>query len=113
MWTYMAHRCITTSGWSHIKRFQSTKNGRGAWLAVSLFYGGTAEHTRKMVIAHAALETLTWSNKNTFKFNDYATQLINHYKTLDRGGQAKTDEEKVMKLLNSMSTSNVPLQIAT
>ena len=102
----MAQRCINTSGWSHIKIFQSTKNGRGTQLAVSLFYGGTAEHTRKMVVARAALETLTWSNESTFKFNDYATQLINHYKTLDRGGQAKTDEEKVMKLLNSMNTSN-------
>ena len=80
--------------------FQSTKNGHGAWLAVSLFYGGTDEHTRKMVIARAALETLAWSNESTFKFNDYTTLLINHYETLDRGQQVKTDEEKVMKLLN-------------
>ena len=55
----MAQRCINTSGWSHIKIFQSTKNGRGAWLAVSRFYGETAKHTRKMVVARAALETLT------------------------------------------------------
>ena len=109
VWTYMAQRCINTSGWSHIKMFQSTKNGRGAWLAVSLIYGRTAEQTRKMVIARAALETLTWSNESTFKFNDYVTQLINHYETVDRGGQAKTDEEKVTKLPNSMNTSNVPL----
>ena len=61
-------------------------------------------------IACHALDTLTWSNESTFKFNDYATQLINHYETLERGGQARTDEEKVIKLLNSMSSSNVPLQ---
>ena len=106
----MARRCINTTGWSHIKMFQSTENGRGVWLAVSCFYGGTAEHTRKMVVALAALETLTWSNESTFKFNDYTTQLINYYETLDRDGQAKTDEEKVIKLLNSMNTNNVPLQ---
>ena len=106
----MAQRCIKTAGWSHIKMFQSTKNGRGAWLAVSRFYGGTAKHTRKMVVARSALETLTWSNESPFKFNDYATQLINHYETLDCGGQPKTDEEKVMKLLDSMNTNHVPLQ---
>ena len=31
VWTYMAQRCIKTPGWSHIKMFQATKNGRGAW----------------------------------------------------------------------------------
>ena len=62
-----------------------------------------------MVIACAALEQLTWSNEGTFKFNDYATQLINHFDTLERGGQGKTDKEKVMKLLNSMNTSNVAM----
>ena len=52
-----------------------------------------------MVIACAALETLTWSNESSFKFIDYATQLVDHYETLDRGGQPKTDEEKIIKLL--------------
>ena len=72
-----------------------------------LFYGGRAENTRKIVVTCAALEQLTWFNESTFKFNDYATQLINHSDTLERGGQAKSDQEKVMKLLNSMNTSNV------
>ena len=98
LWTYRAPRCINTAAWSHIKRFQTASNGRGAWLAMSLFYGGKTENTRKMVIAYHALDTLTWSNESTFKFNDHVTQLINHYKTLERGGQARTYEEKVTKL---------------
>ena len=109
-WTYMTQRCINTAVWSHIKRSQTASNGRGAWLAVGLFYEGTVENMRKMVTACHALDTLTWLNESTFKFNDYATQLINHYKTLKCGGQARTDEENVMKLLNSMSSSNTPLQ---
>ena len=86
--------------------FQAAKDGRGAWLALSCFYGGTAEHARKMVVARAALNTLTWSNETSFKFNDYATQIVDHYETLDRGGQPKTNEEKIIKLLGSMNTSN-------
>ena len=105
-WTYLAARCNDTSAWSHIKMFQRTKDGRRAWLALSAFYGGTAENARKIVVARAALETLTWSNESSFKFNDYATQLVGHFETLDRGGQPKTDEEKVIKLLGSMSTNN-------
>ena len=57
VWTYMAQRCINTSGWSHIKMFKSTKNGLGTWVAVIRFYGGTAEHTREMVVTCSALET--------------------------------------------------------
>ena len=81
VWTSLAQRCIKTSGWSHIKMFQATKNGRGAWLALSRFCGGTAEHERKMVVARSALETLIWLNENSFKFNNFATQLVDHYET--------------------------------
>ena len=62
-----------------------------------------------MVVARAALEQLSWSNEGTFKFNDFVTQLINHFDTLEHGEQGKIDKEKVMKLLNSMSTSNVAI----
>ena len=106
VWTYLAQRCNKTPAWSHIKMSQAAKDGRRAWLALSYFYGGTAENARKMVVARAALDTLTWSNESSFKFIDYATQLVDHYETLDRGGQPKTDEEKIIKLLGSMNTSN-------
>ena len=86
VWTYLAERCLETSDWSHIQRYQATSNSRLAWLALSLFYGGRAENTRKIVVTRATLEQLSWSNEGTFKFNDYATQLINHLDTLERAG---------------------------
>ena len=94
VWTYLVARCNNTPAWSHIKMFQRSKDGRSAWLALSMFYGGTAEMARKMVFARAALETLTWSSESSFKFIDYATQLVDHYETLDCEGQPKTDKEK-------------------
>ena len=106
VWTYLVARCNNTPAWSHIKMFQRPKNGRSAWMALSLFYGGTAEMARKMLFARAALATLTWSNESSFKFSDYATQLVDHFETLDRGGQPKTDEEKVIKLLGGMNTND-------
>ena len=83
VWAYLENWCLDTAGWAHIKQYQATTDGPRAWLALRLFYGGRAENTRKIVVACAALEQLTWSNKSTFKFNDYATQLINHFDTLD------------------------------
>ena len=65
---------------------------------------------RKIIVARAALETLTWPNEYSFKFIEYATQLVDHYKTLDHGGQPKTDEEKIIKLLGSMNTNDGSLQ---
>ena len=86
--------------------FQRSKDGRSAWLALSAFYGGPSENARKIVFACAALETLTWSNESSFKFIDYATQLVDHYKTLDCSGQPKIDKEKVIKLLGGMNTND-------
>ena len=109
VWAYLAGRVFDTARWAHIKRYQIQTDGRSAWLTLCLFYGGRAENTRKIVVARAALEQLTWSNESTFKFNDYATQLINHFDTLEPGGQANSDQEKVMNLLNSMNTSDVAI----
>ena len=109
VWAYLANQCFDTARWAHIKRHQTQTDGRRAWLALRLFYGGRAENTRKVVVARAALEQLTWSNESTFKFKDYATQLISHFDTLERGGQAKSDQEKVMKLFDSMNTSHVAI----
>ena len=106
VWAYLAARCNSTPAWSHIKMFQRAKNGRRAWLALSTFYGGTAENARKMMVARAALDELTWSNESSFKFSDYATQLVDHYETLERGRQPKSDEEKVIKLLKGMNSSD-------
>ena len=66
--------------------FQRAKDGRNVWLVLGTFYGGPAENARKIVFACAALETLTWSNESSFKFIDYATQLVDHYETLNCGG---------------------------
>ena len=76
VWAYLTNRCLDTAGWAHIKRYQATTDGRWAWLALSLFYGGRAENTRKIVVARAALEQLTWSIEATFKFNDYVTMAL-------------------------------------
>ena len=74
------------------------------------FYGGMVENTRKMVIARHALDTITWSNESTFKFNDYVTQLIIHCKTLERGEEARTDEEKVIMTKYYRGTAKVLLK---
>ena len=86
--------------------FQRAKDVHRAWRVLSSFYGGSAENARKIVVARVALEALTWSNESSFKFIDYATQLVDHYETLNRGGQPKTDEEKIIKLLGSMNTNS-------
>ena len=57
-----------------------------------------------MTVARAALKELRWSNKATFKFNSYATQTMRHFETLEQGGQGVSDQEKVMRLLESMNT---------
>ena len=55
--TYLAHQCLET---------QSTNNSQGALLVLSLFYRGSTENTKKVVVARAALDQLRWSNEGIF-----------------------------------------------
>ena len=63
-----------------------------------------------MTVARAALKELKWSNKATFKFNSFATQIMGHYKTLEQGGHGVSDQEKVIQLLESTNTNNSCIQ---
>ena len=63
-----------------------------------------------MTVARAALKELKWSNKATFKFNTFATQMIGYNNILEQGGQRISDQKKMLKLLDSMSTNNVAIQ---
>ena len=86
VWGYLAQRLVSTQGWNIVKIHQKSKNARQAWLDLELFYAGPAERRKEMVVAHASLKTLTYKNKAIFTFPSYASQMMGHFETLERGG---------------------------
>ena len=86
VWEYLVQRLVSTQGWNVVKTYQKPKNARQTWLDLELFYAGPAERHKEMIVAHASLKNLTYKSEATFPFASYASQMIGHFETLERGG---------------------------
>ena len=67
------------------------------WLDLELFYvcpaAGPAERHKEMIVAHASLKNLTYKSEAIFPFASYASQMVGHFETLNRGGQPESEEQ--------------------
>ena len=91
VWGYLAQRLIFTQGWNVVKIHQKSQNTRQAWLDLERFYAGPAERRREMVVVHAALKILTYKSESIFTFASYASQMMGHFETLERGGLPESE----------------------
>ena len=66
-------------------------NAQQAWLDLQIFYAGSGEHHKKVIVACAALKVLEYKSEETFTFACYATQIMGHFETSERGGQGKSE----------------------
>ena len=89
-WGYLAQRVIVTPGWNVIKTYQPTTNAPQAWLDLQTFYAGPVESWKKLIVARAALKILRYKSEETFTFASYASQMMQHFYTLERGGQGES-----------------------
>ena len=112
VWGYLAQRLVSTQGWNVVKTYQKSKNARQAWLDLVLFYAGPAERRKDMIVAHASLKNLTYKSEAIFPFASYASQMMGHLETLERGGQPESEEQKVTRLLDQIENSNTRLLTA-
>ena len=64
-----------------------------------------------MAVACAVLKFLKYKSEETFTFVSYATQMMGHFETLERGRQGKFEVEKVTQLLDQTNNDHAQLLV--
>ena len=104
VWLMMRHICHDTTAWPFISSFESTANGRGAFLAFSQHYMGTDIQHGIRTKAADILQTakFTGESKN-FTFDKFTARLTKAF----NDSRDMPDEDKVIKLLNAFQVPSL------
>jgi hypothetical protein len=96
---------IEGPAWSFITNpVDRAKDGRAAWGLLRAHYGNETYMNREIEQAYNALEHLHYKKEfANFTFEDFITQLMKHYNTLERNEEFVTEETKVCNLLRKIS----------
>lgn len=80
---------VNTDGYSWIKPFEKTEDGRAAFLALDAYYSGDGEFKKRVAHAKAQLEKAHWKAEATFPFEKFVSTIRSAFATLDKKTQTK------------------------
>jgi hypothetical protein len=80
---------MDTQAYSYMEPFDSTEDGRGAFLAVHKFYSGDGESTKRVNHALAKKEDAYYIKEASFPFDKFASLATSVMATLDRSEDDK------------------------
>jgi hypothetical protein len=103
VWNKLRNCLINTPPYNHIASFHTTKNGRGAWLALKEFYEGEDFQQRNRDRAFAKLNTTFYKGEtNRFSFEKYVNIHKEAHKLLEdagyNNGRGMDDATKIQHL---------------
>ena len=106
VWGYLSGRTNTTDGWDIIKKYSKSEQARSAYTELKSFYDGTSEVNKRVTRARAELENIRYTSEQSFPFIKYVAKLRGLFDTLEKGKQGRSEQEKVLFLIERISTSN-------
>jgi hypothetical protein len=106
VWGYLSGRTNTTDGWDIIKKYSIGEQARTAYKELKSFYDGTSEVNKRVSRARAELENIRYTSEQNFPFIKYVAKLRGLFDTLEKGKQGRSEQEKVLFLIERISTTN-------
>jgi hypothetical protein len=97
---------LTLNGpaWTWVNGFQRTRDGRGAWKALSAYYKGDSMRTRnKQECNDAIVKAVYQGNKRNFDFNSYVMIHQQAHQDLIRLGEPIPENKKVRDFLHGIT----------
>ena len=106
-WAILANLTHNTDAGKNIRQFATSSDFVSAYTALRLFYDGPAERSRRVLDATETLKTLKYKgDENTFPFTRFLTNFNELILTLEKGGQFKSDNEKLLLLIDKIDVNN-------
>ena len=107
----------STSYAASIKPFQRTKNGRGAWMALTTQYAGDDKWEAELKQQDDLLHTRKWKGQSNFSLERFIAQHRNAYVSMHQCAehinyQLPNETTRVGYLLDAIETSDAALQAA-
>ena len=114
---YLEEATRTTSYAASIKPFQRSKDGRGAWLALTTQYAGTDKWEAEIKKMEQLLHTRVWKGQSNFSLEQFISQHRNAFVSMQACAehveyQLPNEHSRVGFLLDGIQCSDAGLQAA-
>ena len=90
---------MDSQAYSYMEPFDSTEDGRGAFLAVHKFYSGDGERSKRVSHALSKKEDLYYVKEASFAFEKFASSATSVMATLDRSADDRLSEKQKVEWL--------------
>ena len=98
---------IKTPSYAWIESYDSTENGRDAYLTWLEHYNGEGELSKRTAMAKAKIDQAHYKSEKSMSFENYTSVLTKCFTTLSKDeDQAYSDRQKVEKLLKGIKCSD-------
>jgi hypothetical protein len=97
---------VGETAYEWIRRFEETKDGRGAMAALRLHCEGRDFTELRITEADRILREATYTNERHFSFENYATLLQKAFTTYEQSYQVYPDRAKVKRLIEKINVPN-------
>lgn len=87
---------LNTTGDPWIQPFESTEDGRGAWMAWTDHFNGQGELSKRINLAKTRLGNLHYKSERSMSFELFSARMQKYFQTLDKDpDERKSDRQKV------------------
>ena len=108
VWNVIRHVTHGGPAWNWVSRFQSARDGRGAYLAFRAHYLGASQQNRILSGADHHLKTTIYDGKQrNFTFEDYCGKMNNAFADIEASGEHMNERRKVRFFLDGLKDSRL------
>ena len=100
-----------TEGMSWIEAFQSSQNGRAAWIALKSHYDGGGQKEKRVAQAEALIASLFYKNESVFPFEKFSTGLLDAYRELFLAERPVPEYNKVKRMLEKVVITHGRIEV--
>ena len=100
-----------TEGMSWIEAFQSSQNGRAAWIALKSHYDGGGQKEKRVPQAEALIASLFYKNESVFPFEKFSTGLLDAYRELFLAERPVPEYDKVKRMLEKVVITHGRIEV--
>ena len=105
--TFLEKLCISHAVWQGIKKFQASKDGRGAYMALKRSYQGQDHILAKLKVEKKKIsegnEGLRYAGEHKDRWVEYASNLAGAYDFIGQHREQYSDESRVERLLQGFT----------
>ena len=113
LWNVISHMTHGGLAWNWVSRYERTRNGREAYIALKTHYLGASYQNRILAAADAVLSKTYYDGARSFSFESYLSTLQKAFTDLEATNEAVAEERKVRILMRGITASNMQTPVAT